>query len=72
MVPKELYDELGEEAANLTPVGTGTFQVTEWITDSNIRAEPVVDHYRKQPSVASYEIILMPEPLARIARSRPD
>ncbi len=67
MVPKELYDEMGEEAANLTPVGTGTFRVTEWITDSNIRAEPVENHYRQQPSVASYEVILMPEPLARIA-----
>jgi ABC-type transport system substrate-binding protein len=67
MVPKELYEELGEEGANLTPVGTGTFRVTEWVTDSNVRGEPVEGHYRKQPSVASYEIILMPEPLARIA-----
>lgn len=67
MVPKELYEEMGEEGANLTPVGTGTFRVTEWVTDSNVRGEPVEGHYRKQPSVESYEIILMPEPLARIA-----
>ena len=67
IVPKRLYDEMGEEAANLTPVGTGTFRITEWVTDSNVRAEPVAGHYRQQPSVASYEVILMPEPLARIA-----
>ena len=67
IVPKRLYDEMGEDAANLTPVGTGSFRITEWVTDSNVRAEPVEDHYRKQPSVASYEVILMPEPLARIA-----
>lgn len=67
IVPKRLYDEMGEEAANLTPVGTGTFRITEWVTDSNVRAEPVEGHYRQQPSVASYEVILMPEPLARIA-----
>ena len=67
IVPKRLYDEMGEDAANLTPVGTGTFRITEWVTDSNVRAEPVEGHYRQQPSVASYEVILMPEPLARIA-----
>ena len=67
IVPKRLYDEMGEDAAKLTPVGTGTFRITEWVTDSNVRAEPVEGHYRQQPSVASYEIILMPEPLARIA-----
>ncbi|MXX93853.1 MAG: hypothetical protein F4Y63_10525 [Chloroflexi bacterium] len=67
IVSKRLYDEMGEEAANLTPVGTGTFRITEWVTDSNVRAEPVEGHYRQQPSVASYEVILMPEPLARIA-----
>ncbi len=67
IVPKRLYDEMGEEAANLTPVGTGSFRITEWVTDSNVRAEPVEGHYRQQPSVASYEVILMPEPLARIA-----
>ena len=32
IVPKRLYDEMGEEAANLTPVGTGTFRITEWVT----------------------------------------
>ena len=67
IVSKRLYDEMGEDAANLTPVGTGTFRITEWVTDSNVRAEPVEGHYRQQPSVASYEVILMPEPLARIA-----
>ena len=67
IVPKRLYDEMGEDAANLTPVGTGSFRITEWVTDSNVRAEPVEGHYRQQPSVASYEVILMPEPLARIA-----
>ncbi len=67
IVSKRLYDEMGEDAANLTPVGTGAFRITEWVTDSNVRAEPVEGHYRQQPSVASYEVILMPEPLARIA-----
>ena len=60
IVPDDLVTKLGEEEANITAVGTGPFQVTEWVSDDHITAVPV-EHYRKTPSVASYKIVLMPE-----------
>jgi ABC-type transport system substrate-binding protein len=64
---KDQFDEDGEEAATVNAVGTGPFEVTEWVTDDHIKAVPVANHYRKTPSVASFEILLMPEPATRIA-----
>ena len=67
IVPKALYDDEGEEAANLKPVGTGPFRVTEWVTDDHINAVPTADHYRQEASVASFDVILMPEPNTRVS-----
>ena len=64
---KKQFDEDGEEAATVNAVGTGPFAVTEWVTDDHIKADPVDNHYRQTPSVASFEVILMPEPATRIA-----
>jgi len=64
---KKQFDDDGEEAATVNAVGTGPFEVTEWVTDDHIKAVPVANHYRKTPSVASFEVILMPEPATRIA-----
>lgn len=64
---KKQFDQDGEEAATINAVGTGPFEVTEWVTDDHISAVPVEDHYRKTPSVASFEVLLMPEPATRIA-----
>ena len=64
---KAQFDQDGEEAATVNAVGTGPFEVTEWVTDDHIKAVPVENHYRKEPSVASFEVILMPEPATRIA-----
>ncbi len=64
---KKQFDQDGEEAATVNAVGTGPFEVTEWVTDDHIKAVPVEDHYRKEPSVASFEVLLMPEPSTRVA-----
>ena len=64
---KKQFDQDGEEAATVNAVGTGPFEVTEWVTDDHIKAVPVENHYRKEPSVASFEVLLMPEPATRIA-----
>ncbi|NQW15953.1 MAG: ABC transporter substrate-binding protein [Chloroflexi bacterium] len=64
---KKQFDQDGEEAATVSPVGTGPFQIEEWVTDDHIRAVPVDNHYRKEASVASFEVILMPEPSTRVA-----
>ena len=64
---KDQFDEDGEEAATVNAVGTGPFEVTEWVTDDHIKAVPVANHYRKTASVASFEVLLMPEPATRIA-----
>lgn len=64
---KDQFDKDGEEAATINAVGTGPFEVTEWVTDDHIKAVPVANHYRKTASVASFEILLMPEPATRIA-----
>jgi ABC-type transport system substrate-binding protein len=67
IVSKDLYDSEGEEKANTTPVGTGTFEITEWVTDDHIKAVPFMDHYRQAPSVDSFEVRLMPLASTRIA-----
>ena len=64
---KKQFDQDGEEAATINAIGTGPFEVTEWVTDDHIKSVPVENHYRKEPSVASFEVILMPEPSTRIA-----
>ena len=64
---KKQFDQDGEEAATINPVGTGPFEITEWVTDDHVKAVPVENHYRKEPSVASFEVLLMPEPAIRIA-----
>ena len=64
---KKQFDQNGEDAATTNPVGTGPFEVTEWVTDDHIKAVPVENHYRKQPSVASFEVLLMPEASTRVA-----
>jgi ABC-type transport system substrate-binding protein len=64
---KDHFDKEGEETATTTAVGTGPFEVTEWVTDDHIKAVPVANHYRKTASVASFEVLLMPEPATRIA-----
>jgi len=60
IMPDDAVEKLGEEEANITAIGTGPFQVEEWVSDDHITAVPIT-HYRKTPSVASYKIVLMPE-----------
>jgi len=67
IVSKKVFDQLGEEKALTTMVGTGPFDAVEWTTDEEIRAEAVIDHWRQTPSVAEMRIVAIPEVSSRVA-----
>ena len=46
---KSHYDTVGEDTANLQPVGTGPWQVVDFRADERIRMEGVRDHWRRTP-----------------------
>jgi len=67
IVSKKLYDKIGEGPFTTTPVGTGVMEPTEWVAGDHISAKPNLAHYRQPPKIASYKVILMPEPATRVA-----
>jgi ABC-type transport system substrate-binding protein len=67
IVSKKLFDTLGEAKFTTTAVGTGVMEPTEWVAGDHITAKPNATHYRQAPKIASYKVVLMPEPATRIA-----
>lgn len=64
---KKIVDQLGEEKASQTPVGTGAFEVVKWASGERIDLKAVVPHWRQTPQVESYSVVEMREPLAMAA-----
>jgi len=64
---KKVYDALGEEAANMTPVSAGQFRVVKWTANEECVLEAVEDHWMKTPLVQQVQIREIPEVSTRIA-----
>ena len=64
---KKVYDDLGEEEANVTLVSTGPFEATEWLTDDRILARALPEHYRAVANVEFLEVLAIPEMATRVA-----
>jgi len=64
---KAVFDEFGKEGMRDKFIGTGPFEVDEWVDDSHIYLNAVSDHWYKTPGVASAKILEVPEEATRIA-----
>lgn len=65
--PKRAYDELGEQKANITPLGTGPFQAVSYQSRERVAVEAVVPHWRRAAGIQRLEVFEIPEALARAA-----
>ena len=66
---KKVYDANPDEAAS-TLVGTGPYEVMEWIEGDKIEAEGVVDHWRVTPYYSRLRILEVPENATRVSMMR--
>ncbi len=69
---KKAFDELGEEEANVTFIGTGPFEATTWRAEDKIEAVALTEHYRAVPHVERLEILHIPEVATRVAAYKTD
>ena len=64
---KKAVDQLGPDKALQTVVGTGPFEVVEWIADNKFVAEAFVDYWDTVPSFDKLIVQEVPEPSTRVA-----
>lgn len=64
---KKVYDQLGPEKANQTPVGTGPFEVQKWIGSQEVDLQARPHHFRETPKVQGVVIRAIPEEATRLA-----
>ncbi len=67
--PKKAVDDLGEDRANVTPLGTGPFENVTYRTNDIVIVEAFDggNHWRAKPAVQRMEVLDIPDPLARNA-----
>jgi len=64
---KAVFDEFGRDGMRDKFVGSGPFEVDEWVDDSHIFLTGVADHWYKTPGVAIAKILEVPEEAIRFA-----
>ncbi|MEX2378988.1 MAG: ABC transporter substrate-binding protein [Dehalococcoidia bacterium] len=64
---KKMFDDIGAEAMNLEPMGSGPYRVTSHRSDDHINLEAVPDHWRETAFVRVVEILDVPEETIRVA-----
>ena len=64
---KKAYDERGEDWIKDNMIGTGPFQLVEWIEAERVEMDAVTNHWRKTPYVNRVEILFVPENATRRA-----
>jgi len=67
IVPKHVIEEIGWEAFNENPVGTGPFKFVEWRRDDRIILEAFDDHWRGRPVWDRLIHRTIPETSTRVA-----
>jgi len=63
---QKVFDEFGSEGMRDVFVGTGPYQILEWLDSDRLVLE-AVEHYRKTPDILSVRILAVPEEASRIA-----
>ncbi len=64
---KSVFDEHGKEGMRDIFVGTGPYQVIEWLQGDRLVLEAIPNHYRKTASVKNVRVVEVPEEASRIA-----
>ena len=67
MSSKKVFDELGAEGMRGVFVGTGPFEIVEWITDDHTLLRAVPDHWRKTAGVNEIRMVEVKEEASRVA-----
>ena len=67
---KKVYDDKGPDEAANTLVGTGPYEVIEWIEGDKIDAEAVQDHWRVTPYYSRLRVLEVPENATRVSMMR--
>ena len=67
MSSKAVFDQFGTEGMRDVLVGTGPFEITEWMKANRLVLEAVPDHWRKTPAVKTIKVLEVPEPTVRVA-----
>lgn len=64
---KAVYDQYGAEEMREVYVGTGPYEVKEWVKDDHVLLEAVPNHWRKTAGVKTVRLQKVLEPAARVA-----
>ena len=67
---KKVYDDKGPDEAANTLVGTGPYEVIQWIEGDKIDAEAVQDHWRVTPYYSRLRVLEVPENATRVSMMR--
>lgn len=64
---KAVFDKHGKEGMRTVFVGTGPYQVIEWLQGNRLVLEALDKHYRKTAAVKTVRVLEVPEEASRIA-----
>ena len=72
IVPAAYFQQVGYEAFQQMPLGTGPYQVTEFVPDSRLRFTAHTGYWGGAPAAANVEIVPIPEVSTRLAALQND
>lgn len=64
IVSQAAIEDLGDEAAAVTPIGTGPFEFVSWSPGDRVVLEAFDDHWRGRPAIDRVEFIIIAEEAA--------
>ncbi|MDP2948573.1 MAG: ABC transporter substrate-binding protein [Chloroflexota bacterium] len=70
VVSKAAYDKNGEEWSRNNIIGTGSYQVLEWLAANRAVLEAVPNHWRKTAKAPTLRFVSVPEASTRLAMLR--
>jgi peptide/nickel transport system substrate-binding protein len=65
IVPAHYHEEVGYEQYSGSPIGTGPYQLVEWVPDDFTLVEAFEDHWRGRPNIDQVEMRVIPEASVR-------
>ena len=72
IVPAAYFQQVGYEAFQQLPIGTGPYRVTEFVPDTRIRFAAHTGYWGGAPAAANVEVVPIPEVSTRIAALQND
>ncbi|MEX2540589.1 MAG: ABC transporter substrate-binding protein [Trueperaceae bacterium] len=66
-VPPEYVQEIGNSQFALNPIGTGPYELVEWVRDDHIALEAKSDYWREPAAIESVTFRVVPEEVSRVS-----